>query len=112
MPLSYLPHSQPANNDTRQMRRRVNDIVSTVSQQVGSIQSGMGDLGTLNVQKAPLASPTFTGTVTQPSPARLTAASTATSATTGSATALPANPLGYLEMSINGTTVKIPYYAV
>jgi len=106
MALSYLPHSQPANNDTRQMRRRVNDIVSTVSQQVGSIQANAGDLGVLNSTKANSTNPAITGTITQ------TSATTATSATAGAATALPATPLGYLQMVVNGTTVKIPYYAV
>jgi hypothetical protein len=36
---------------------------------------------------------------------------TATTATAGSAT-LPSNPVGYLEVSINGTNYKIPYYGV
>lgn len=36
---------------------------------------------------------------------------TATSATAGSAT-LPANPVGFIEVNINGTNRKIPYYAV
>lgn len=40
----------------------------------------------------------------------LDSATTATSATAGSET-LPANPLGFWETTINGTTVKIPYYA-
>lgn len=35
---------------------------------------------------------------------------TATSATAGVGTALPATPEGYLEIDINGTTQKIPYY--
>lgn len=61
---------------------------------------------------APIASPTFTGTVTEPTPPVLTAATTATSATAGAASALPATPLGYLEMSVNGVTVKVPYYSV
>lgn len=61
---------------------------------------------------APIASPTFTGTVTQPTPGVLTGATTATSATAGAATALPATPLGYLQMSVNGTVVKIAYYSV
>jgi hypothetical protein len=39
------------------------------------------------------------------------AANTATSATPGSASALPAAPLGYLNISIHGVFVKIPYYA-
>lgn len=61
---------------------------------------------------APQASPTFTGTVTQPAPSVVTAATTATSATAGAATALPATPLGYLQMIVNGTTVKVPFYSV
>jgi hypothetical protein len=61
---------------------------------------------------APIASPTFTGTVTQPTPSVLTGATTATSATAGTASALPALPVGYLSMSINGTTYKLPFFAV
>jgi hypothetical protein len=61
---------------------------------------------------APIASPTFTGTVTQPTPSVLTTATTSTSATAGAASVLPLTPLGYLESSVNGTTVKIPYYSV
>lgn len=54
----------------------------------------------------------FTGTVTQPTPSIVTAATTASSATAGAASALPSAPLGYLEMSVNGVTVKVPYYSV
>jgi len=36
----------------------------------------------------------------------------ATSATAGAASALPVTPLGYLEIIVNGTTVKLPYYSV
>lgn len=36
--------------------------------------------------------------------------STSTSATGGSATALPAQPVGYVEVVIGGNTKKIPYY--
>ena len=61
---------------------------------------------------APIASPSFTGTVTQPTPSVLTAATTATSATAGAASALPATPLGYLEMTVNSVTIKVPYYSV
>lgn len=61
---------------------------------------------------APKASPTFTGTVTQPTPDVLTGATTATSATAGAATALPATPAGYLQIRINGTDYKIPYFNV
>lgn len=35
---------------------------------------------------------------------------TVTSATGGSATALPAQPVGYVEVDIGGATKKIPYY--
>ena len=37
---------------------------------------------------------------------------TTTSATGGSATALPAQPAGYMEIALNGTTIKVPYYGV
>jgi hypothetical protein len=36
---------------------------------------------------------------------------TATTATAGSAT-LPAGPVGFLEVNIDGTVYKLPYYAV
>lgn len=61
---------------------------------------------------APIASPTFTGVVTQPDSTVLTAATTATSATAGAASALPATPQLYLEVSVNGTILKIPAYSV
>lgn len=41
----------------------------------------------------------------------LVAASTSTAATAGAAT-LPANPVGFLQLIIAGTTRKIPFYAV
>jgi hypothetical protein len=37
---------------------------------------------------------------------------TANSATAGSATVLPSTPLGYVEITIAGTLVKVPYYSV
>lgn len=61
---------------------------------------------------APSASPTFTGTITQPDSPVLTAATTTTAATLGAATALPATPAGYLSISINSTVYKIPYFNV
>jgi hypothetical protein len=113
MSMAYLPNVSPANNNTQQMRRRVNGIVSQVSQQVGSIATGTGDLGTLNASvttlgttKANATNPALTGTITQ------AGATVATSATAGGATALPATPLGYLVHVVNGVTVKMPYYAV
>lgn len=59
---------------------------------------------------APLASPTFTGTVTQPTPAVLTAAATASTATLGAGGALPTLPAAYLEISVNGTSYKVALY--
>lgn len=40
----------------------------------------------------------------------VSALSTSTSAASGSATALPSTPAGYLSIPINGTVLKIPYY--
>jgi hypothetical protein len=62
--------------------------------------------------KAPIASPVFTGAVTQPEPPVLTAAITTTTATAGAATALPATPEGYLTIRINGTDYKVPYFVL
>ena len=42
----------------------------------------------------------------------LVGAATSTTATGGSATALPEQPLGYLQITIGTTPVKIPYYSV
>lgn len=41
---------------------------------------------------------------------QLTPSSTATSASSGSASALPAAPAGYLAISINGTNYKLPFF--
>lgn len=59
---------------------------------------------------APIANPTFTGVVTQPDASVLTAATLTTTATLGTATALPALPAEYVTVSINGTSYKIPLY--
>jgi hypothetical protein len=42
----------------------------------------------------------------------ITGASSSSTATPGSASALPATPAGYLEIQVAGTTVKIPFYNV
>lgn len=42
----------------------------------------------------------------------LTNQTTATSGTAGAADALASSPLGYLVISVNGTSVKLPYYDV
>jgi len=44
------------------------------------------------------------------SPLALTSQTVGTSATAGTATALPALPVGYLTVSINGTNRKMPYF--
>lgn len=91
---------------------------NTVEYQIGSQKNGspgtlppttfaVGDVDT--AFKLPAI---FLSTVTQPAPSVLTTAVTASSATAGAASSLPTTPLGYLEMSVNGTTVKIPYYSV
>lgn len=105
--VAYLPNVAPSNNNTAQIRRRANQTVTAVNENSTAITVLQAQIPTL----APIAAPSFTGTVTQEGASVLTAATTATSATAGSASSLPATPVGYLEMSINGQTVKLPYYA-
>lgn len=97
--LAFIPPTQPKDGNSRQLRRRFNAAVAVADANVTAI-------GT----KAPSDSPTFTGTVTQPEPPTLTGATTATSASSGSGSSLPATPQGYLQMIVNGETVKVPYY--
>lgn len=47
MSIAYLPNIAPANNNTQQIRRRHNNLVSQVNDDVGSIQGSNGDIGTL-----------------------------------------------------------------
>ena len=115
--ISYLPHVAPKNNNTQQIRRRVNDLVTTVNQNIGSIAGQDGDIGQLSTEIAalpdtfaPINNPTFTGTVTQPDSSVLTAATTSATATTGPTIVLPAHPEGYLVISINGSSFRVPYY--
>jgi hypothetical protein len=61
---------------------------------------------------APIASPTFTGVVTMPNTPVVTAATTASSATSGAGSALPTTPALYVEISINSVTYKIPLFNV
>lgn len=91
----------------------------------GSLQTGQnedlhfnvtnhsGTMGSylFNAEGTTVASISGTGLITGANLA-LSSATTATSATAGAATALPIAPLGYVEISVNGTTVKIPYYTV
>lgn len=60
--------------------------------------------------KAPLASPTFTGTVTTTVPV-LTGATVGTTApAAGAGSALPATPAGYVTININGAAHQIAIY--
>lgn len=86
--------------------------VATVAQIPALPESQITGLTADLASKAPLASPTFTGVVTQPDASVLTAATTATSATAGAATALPATPAIYLEISVNGVIYKFPGFLV
>lgn len=97
------------NQNTTGTAANVTGIVAIAN---GGTNATSASVALTNLGAAPIASPTFTGTVTQPNSTVLTAATTATSATTGSATALPALPAGYLEVSINGTDFLIPYFNV
>lgn len=67
---------------------------------VGSVDFVFGAIGT-----TPVFSVAATGLLT------INPAPTATTATAGAATTLPLTPAGYLEVSLNGANVKIPYYA-
>lgn len=48
MSIAYIPNVAPANNNTQQIRRRTNDLVSTVNDSIGSIANNNGDIGTLS----------------------------------------------------------------
>jgi hypothetical protein len=67
-------------------------------------------LSTALAATAPIASPTFTGVVTEPDAPVLTAATTTTSATAGTGSALPALPSVYLTVSVNGTSYKLALF--
>jgi hypothetical protein len=113
MSISYLPHVSPKNNNTQQVRRRVNNIVSQVSDQVGALATHTGDFGRLDVEvqgKASATAPIFDGPVSQPAMPVLTGASIVTTAQAGGASALPATPAGYTHITINGQSFKIPIY--
>ena len=60
---------------------------------------------------APIAT-TAQNAIPKNSPIVITGQTTATSATAGTASTLPSLPKGYLEITLNGVAVKIPYYAV
>jgi hypothetical protein len=55
---------------------------------------------------------TTTGAITSGSIALTSATTASTVGSAGGATALPATPSGYIQISINGTPYKLPFYAV
>ena len=67
-----------------------------------NIDNGTGDLRVSRTSG--------TGNVQLDQQLKLTNQSTGTAATAGGASALPANPQGYLRVTIGGTTRKIPFY--
>jgi len=97
------PTASPGTNDTQ---------LATTAYADAAVAVETTRAETAEALLAPIASPTFTGTVTQPDAPVLSSPTTATSATAGAATALPATPAGYLQISLGGTDFKIPYFAV
>jgi len=83
--------------------------------QEGSVNLGSQPLtttGAITAGSISAASATISGTTTSGN-ITLTAATTATTVgSAGSASALPATPSGYIQISINGTPYKLPYYSV
>lgn len=65
--------------------------------------------GPVNLGSQPL---TTTGAITSGSIALTSATTASTVGSAGGATALPATPSGYIQISINGTPYKLPFYAV
>ncbi len=88
--VAYLPNTEPKNNSTSQVRRRVNQTVSAVvqqGQQIAQLQA--------------------------PRPATAVAPiKTSTTANAGGAAALPSAPAAYEIVEINGVQYKRPLYAL
>jgi len=70
--------------------------VGTIDDVVSNLKNGVTNIGQL-IQTIKSIFPQQVGT-------------TATTATGGSASALPSTPAGYMNVTLNGVTVKIPYY--
>ncbi len=102
---SYLPNTQPNNNSTSQIRRRVNDTVTAINgntQTVSAIQQKVNDFGK-QIAEAQGTQATFPN---------LTSAPIHTTANAGGAAALPSSPAGYTTIQINGKSYKIALYEV
>lgn len=112
-PKMYLTAYNSANGQFSEAQPSFSDLqgVADPSQVPSLPESKITGLTADLASKAPTASPVFTGPVTQPTAAVLTSPTTTTSATAGSASALPATPAGYLVMSLGGVNVKVPYFA-
>jgi hypothetical protein len=100
---SYLPNTSPKNNSTSQIRRRVNDAVSSVAQNTQANQQTQEQVSTLAPQVEALQTPNSLFVV---------GAQIHTKANAGGASALPATPAGYTTMQLNGRSVKIPFYEI
>jgi hypothetical protein len=100
---AYLPNTQPKNNSTAQIRRRVNDAVSSVAQNIQENQATQQAVSTLAPQVKALQTPSSLYVV---------GAQIRTTANAGGASALPATPAGYTTMQLNGRSVKIPFYEI
>jgi hypothetical protein len=105
---AFLPNTQPKNNSQSQVRRRVNDSVAAIADQTSELGTLTATVGT----KAPAASPAFSGAVTQPALPVLNNAQIHTTANAGGASALPATPAGYTNITINGQQFRIALYKV
>lgn len=94
---------------------KLQDVVVAGSTGGGAllVKSGVGGTTWLTVNGTRSATSTITATaatVAEPSGLNI-GTSTASFASAGSASALPSLPAGYLVMNLNGTNIKLPYYA-
>jgi hypothetical protein len=78
--------------------------------QSGPVNLGSQPLTTTGAISA--ASATVSGTTTTGNISLTAASLSSTVGSAGAANALPATPAGYIQISINGTTYKLPYYSV
>jgi hypothetical protein len=100
---AYLPNTQPKNNSSSQMRRRVNDSVSAI---IGNTQANAATQTQLNQVPAQISA----AQASQANFPEITNAQIHTTANAGGATALPATPAGYTVITLNGKAFKIPLY--
>jgi hypothetical protein len=102
--VNVIWQADPASADTGVVRNVSGYVPAAKPAALGAVKP---DGATMAVD----ANGTLSATGTLPS-LSLTAATCSSSATSGSASALPASPTGYLTIEVGGTSVKIPYYSV